>query len=284
MKSLDLIHSLSEMTEASVFDPLHQIVRLAYRKPIRVLIEELLTRNLDEKGLKVFVRHSVESGTDFNLFRSDLDCSVVLSRRFSLQETDRIREKYVELKKILPMLGEIEIFSKSEWTLLSDVLSDRGELIQQLRDLKKIRWMEWKLKSETHPYHTVKARKAILRVLKKYEPRLAGFQVDAVGVEGNHRMLGEGLSKRLRSLVPFAKVLSEVGELDRHEFQFFSREIDATIGSTRDRKSTLNLPFEDALILLSLYPSHEDDDPKVLQLLNRLRATPTLRPMSRAPG
>lgn len=258
---------LARVTERPIFRPFHQRVRRFYEGTLQRFVKKRLIKAFPESKLDLILRHSAATGEGFNAFMSDADFTVVIGVPFSLEKSDQILNHYLRLKTFLPMLGEIEIFSRSEFERLNALWQREGSLLQLLRDIKKIRWMERKIESHSHPYHIYKAKRATQRLVFKYEDYIP--QIDALKVKQNYRLLGKGLSRELKNLVPVHELSVAITSSLPRSFSTYSHDIDATVGS--DTKAALCLDREVAICLLSLLPSHDDDDIQLKAVLDLIR-------------
>ncbi|MBI3544036.1 MAG: hypothetical protein HY075_12260 [Deltaproteobacteria bacterium] len=267
----DALSVLQRSTEARPFAPVHELVRKAYRGPLRALAREALAVATGERRFDLVVRHSAVAGAGFNAFGSDIDLTVVFDDAFSLERSDRMVLAYERLRRVFPPLGELEIFSRPEWERLSELWREHGAVLRLIRDLKKIRWMEWKLVPGLHEYHRYKVKSAIRRLLVELEGEAPAL--DAIPDSGAFSFLRDGFERRLRETVPVFEIPGSPS------FAFRSHELDATIcgGCADAPEGALVLPRASALALAALLPSHHDEDQSLLGSLGAVRADERFR-------
>jgi hypothetical protein len=110
-------------------------------------------------------RHSVLSPGVFNPALSDIDLAVCFPFTPNTQELDSLSRFYRRMRRVIPVLGEMEVYSKSEWTIRTRIERKRamGDLISFLWNVRKMGWIEKKLSASMHPYHAYKLERALHR-------------------------------------------------------------------------------------------------------------------------
>lgn len=153
---------------------LHRLGQWISRSLIFPTLERKLLSDPSQFVVKVELRGSTVASS-YHIFMSDLDITVVLK---NLQALPQVQSSLKKLKKLIPFLGEAEIYTSQEKQTLDRLFVARGELYQRLRDFRKVAWMEVVEAKAPTKFHRRKAQRAVQNILKKYQaqPRVAQNQ------------------------------------------------------------------------------------------------------------
>lgn len=164
-----------------------------------------------------FVRGSLLDLSDYNPFFSDWDIGLVISDECLRDETwdenrRRILDRIQKLRKIIPPLGELEIYSRTEKQELDEIQNEIGPFYRRLRSLRKIKWVEDKLSEASGSvYQTVKARRGLQRCYAR------------LGLAIEETFHSDGWIRALNEVSDFA--IQEFGEAEVEGFDPEGREI-----------------------------------------------------------
>lgn len=119
--------------------------------------------------LQWHARHSVLCPGVFNPALSDIDLTVCFPFTPTAQELDSLSQFYRRARRIVPVLGEMEAYSQSEWAIRTRIERKpaMGALISFLWNVRKMGWIEKKLSMPMHPYHAYKLERALHRCWEK---------------------------------------------------------------------------------------------------------------------
>ncbi len=112
------------------------------------------------------LRHSAAARGEFNLFFSDLDYSAIL-KDDSEKTAASVKKRYYLLKRALPWLGELEMYTEAEHTRLRSISRDWDSAYQRLRHFRKINWMRLALATESRDWVRPKYERAIQKSLAR---------------------------------------------------------------------------------------------------------------------
>ncbi len=189
-------------------------------------------------------RHSVRSSSDYNIFFSDLDLNVILSES-ELSKAAEICLFLLKLKRALPFLGEVEVYSSSEREEMKALLMRVGELHKFLRDVRKLTWVENDDRRFKTPYHRLKFERAVKKILSKMK-----IETD-IRVHYNVGSCASMIEARLNELV----LPRDVPDL---RFQVFSRYLNFGVkqgeGDAHLAANVVSLASPLGLWLLALTP------------------------------
>jgi hypothetical protein len=273
---------LFRWTQSSFFGPIHRAFRWFYSGPVVWVVRGVMRACVavpERRSVEVVVRHSASTGEGFNIFGSDLDLTVLTDRPLSSQRADLFLRAHGRLRWIAPFLGELEFFSKDEWALIQSLQSRHGELLRFFRDLKKIGWMERDLESRVDLYHRYKLKSSIRKLLVRLEGTAP--ELDEIRDRHNRVFLGKGFERRLRELTGGVDARVILGEAIPRSLAVRSQVLLEWVRSPCESliPGGIGLEVGSALTLLALLPSHWQDDPEVVCLLDILRQSDQLRPL-----
>lgn len=164
----DALFAASCILDRREWRPFNETVRRFWAGPGLWAIERLAP-SPSRGALRWNARHSVLSPGVFNPALSDIDLAVCFAFTPNAQELDSLSHFYRRLRRCLPVLGEMEAYSKSEWAIRTRIESKpaMGALIAFLWNVRKMGWMEKKLSTPMHPYHLYKLERALHRCWEK---------------------------------------------------------------------------------------------------------------------
>lgn len=160
-----LLLLLAKLTNNLLFKPIHNLVAASYVKIVVPRIETHLKKSVGDQEIYLKPRHSVKSKNNFNCFLSDLDISVVFKNSTDKLKCINIVHCLNELKKFMPFIGEVEIYTPLEIEELS-TLQIQERNYDFLRNLRKIIWMKKSFTTGATEYHRYKALRSIDLIYK----------------------------------------------------------------------------------------------------------------------
>ena len=119
-------------------------------------------------GVAVLPRHSVTGPGEFRIFQSDLDLALVLEDEPTPVQVASLLTAYERLGHKIWFLGEVEIYTRSEWALRARLHEESGEWIQWLWQIRKIKGQLEAFKRAPSRYHREKARRSFQRAFKTF--------------------------------------------------------------------------------------------------------------------
>ena len=161
------------LSKAPRFRKIHEIARASYQNQVAPALQLSLPKQLKELNPRIEVRNSVEKQeSHFNIFFSDLDFSLILSSTPSPKQNQSLQRWHRNRKRLLPFLGEMEIYTERERELRSKIEGEIGPLIELFWSLRKVIWMTSVTEENPYEYHRRKARGAIVRCLSEISDRV----------------------------------------------------------------------------------------------------------------
>lgn len=118
---------------------------------------------------KLEPRHSTVTGNTFNFLLSDLDLTGIL-KSCGDSATKDLKEYVQSWKRVLPFVGELEIYDIHEKVNLDSLLSKHKTTYETLRRFRKVWWMEYAISIAPTKYHKFKALRAIQTCLNAVAP------------------------------------------------------------------------------------------------------------------
>lgn len=119
-------------------------------------------------------RHSVREPGDFNVLFSDVDFDLVLNRDFHDDERRKLLSRLAKVRRLLPFLGETEIFVAREHRDLEAAEKRAGEVYSFIRMIRKLRWMDEATASNPIAYHRSKASRSNAITRRKISRAVGG--------------------------------------------------------------------------------------------------------------
>lgn len=242
-----------------------------YRRTLTPWLEKSLSRQLREPGLKLRSRHSVHQEDRFNLFESDLDFSVLLpSPSSSGRIVQELKSRYLSWRRLLPFLGEIEIYEPWEWELREKLLAD-SRLLKVLWNLRKWLWVEEKHRKASSPYYVNKAEYST-----RWIRRELGLDPGSPWPESSEsNKIGQAL---MTALTP---AMSEAREASLEAPSGFRRRSDYLgwfllhgLRNETGERFALSLDSDELLTALAILPDSQWVWPEGIESLRTLRGLP----------
>jgi len=223
-----------------------------------LLMLPFLSRSLRrETGveLSLFLRRGAAGKSPvYNPFFSDLDIGIILDDPV---HAARVASAYHGLKKRLIFLGELEIYTKSEYEALSQLKVMYGALYELIRNGRKLFWLRESTRrgrqSRQSRYHRYKARRAMRQILEK-----------------------TGISRPNHG---YEKQIAALWQATRSEFEIRIPRFQGTADffcpylSRRFRLSESAAGISDTLLLLSCTPVSSRGNAQVDSLVREIRRT-----------
>jgi MoaA/NifB/PqqE/SkfB family radical SAM enzyme len=166
------------------FSRMSQWIRQKHLSHTLPWLEARLRQKSGVPDLRLFLRRGAAAPINpvYNPFFSDLDIGIILP---DLKFSDTVASSYHEVRRKLLFLGELEIYSESEFKKLTQLSQSHGELYDLLRNGRKIFWLREESKrskrgrrSLYHRYKTVRAMRQVLakcgitRPHHRYRPQI----------------------------------------------------------------------------------------------------------------
>lgn len=264
---------LAKLTNHFLFKPIHKLVANIYVKIIVPQIETHLKLSVHDQEVYLKPRHSVKSKNNFNCFLSDLDLSVVFKDSTDKLNCVNVVRRLKELKKFLPFIGEVEIYTQLEIDELSKLqLKERS--YDFLRNLRKIIWMKKSFATGATEYHRYKALRSIDLIYKNnfsLESNSPGQLEKAITIWANANFAKElGLIQTLleqNEILPMTEVYS-----DFLGYNFSSQPVSTA------RVNQLILEKKYIALLLALAPEDHHTMPQLNNSVSAIiTSVPTLR-------
>lgn len=155
-----LFSECASLLEHPFFDCFHEFGRTFIRISIVPILRAYFRFWFQADFL---IRNSLNSKGKFHLLYSDWDASVVVHDESIIV---KVESAYRRLRKCLPSLGELEIYSSESYTQLQRLLREYGDSYAELRRFRKLAHMERKLGHANNMYEINKFKRAI-RILNK---------------------------------------------------------------------------------------------------------------------
>lgn len=201
-------------------------------------------------------RHSVLCPGVFNPALSDIDLAVCFPFTPNSEELDSLSRFYRRVRRVVPVLGEMEVYSKSEWAVRTRIERKpaMGALISFLWNVRKMGWIEKKLSSPMHPYHVYKLERALHRCWEK----LGELPVKCP----RRSQLSSASANRLREILMALQVYSES---EAPHAQYYCDYLLCVVGSE------WVLPPATAQSLLSILPPAQSLPPEFQREIHQRR-------------
>jgi|GEM_PF-1987234 len=232
------------------------------------LVTPWLQRRLQQavvSELTLQPRHSVLA-KDFNVFRSDLDYSVVFALEPTPQQVILVTEFIDRHRQFLPFLGELEFYTTDEWQQKQALEKRHRELFTLIRSFRKITWQVKAFAQAPSEFHRQKARNALKRI--------AGVRSKDFELEDIRAAMEQKLKIFLRN-VTFEKEIASPDAV-----QLFSHHLGWEFGtSLKQNDLAVQLTATDCVFFASLLPDGTVAFPEAVEALEELRREPRVREM-----
>jgi len=244
LRALNLAHSL---TSHPLFKPLHLGTRYFYISIFTPGFQWFLRQSIKEPLLQLACRHSVLSKSGFNTFSSDIDYSIILPEEVPAHQQALLVSFYHKVSKYLVFIGELELYTFSEWELKQSLENTYADTFNLIRQIRKIVWQELAWKSATSDYHRSKAINSLQRLLVSFESKTQAREKD------NLTQIGTSLEKQLYFL--FKASLTEFSLQDPLQLTGYSDYLGCWLTNTHQiTSSTITLSTRSLILFASLLP------------------------------
>jgi hypothetical protein len=193
-----------------------------------------------------------------------------------MHASEEIVQRFYFWKRKLPFIGELELYARSELAELEEIFADPAAVYPAIRRVRKLSWMENLLPNAPSEYHRFKAERSIAKVLSKEGINYFEHRSD-------YRAL---FSKKVQAWIAssFSDVLKressysfeELSGLAMLQSDYYSTKIWPN-SSHIPQAGEVSLPQALGWILVALTPRLSFEDPKINDIVRRLRAEPTIR-------
>jgi hypothetical protein len=92
-----------------------------------------------------------------------VDFTVITESELHLEQYQKIQKQYLWLKKIIPNLGEYEIYQWDEWKV-KESLQNEEPFLLKIRTLRKLRWAYKDRRTHFHRYHIYKRNRGFQKI------------------------------------------------------------------------------------------------------------------------
>lgn len=162
-------------------------------------------------GVRPSLRNSARAKGRYHLLFSDWDVSVVVAHEASVSFVSRV---YKGFRRLVPPLGELEIYLPVELEELNRLLSRQGDVYHKLRKYRKLGVLRRRLFLEQREFGRLKLERAI------------GFLSQELGLEGGHwATYFQGLTEVCQSLVKSKAQALPALTRDSDYFLYFDQRI-----------------------------------------------------------
>lgn len=169
IRNMTVLRCLEHMARVADTAPLspyvNETVRGFYLKIVTPVLRIFLFDRKSNALLRLVPRHSVVERGVFNVFLSDVDYTLVIASSASEFAVSRLIERYQRLTRYFWFLGEIEVYSEKEQTVLEEIRRCDSFTINFVWRLRKLRWQQKAHAAAASSYHRFKAERAIRRLL-----------------------------------------------------------------------------------------------------------------------
>jgi hypothetical protein len=228
------------------------------------------------RNLQLEVRNSSLSSKDYSAFLSDLDLAAIGD--FTEEEVSKLRSLHDQIRKVLVIIGELEIYSVDEWVRRPVLLQILEPFYTPLRLVRKLRWMLRAIDSSS-ALAALRAKRGLIKALDK----LGLKKSDSADLRvGRQTQLEPVLTKISEDIFKKWNLTVEPPQ-EPFSFQIALLELKFV-----DEKSPVdtNLPYvripsEHALLLASIFP-HPTYEGLNYERLSALRSHPKVREYLRA--
>jgi hypothetical protein len=193
----DLLLRLAKITDSNRFWLLHFAVAWAYSNIVPIFLFNYFAFKSGSLKLKVIPRHSALSRRSFNTFLSDLDISIVVPDNLE-QKLTQYAKSHSFLRRFFLFLGEVELYTQTEFEQLNILLAKHGDIYFFLRDVRKIRWMELAITPHSTLYQKYKMQRAIQLSIHRLGLKMAANS------ENNLNQARLQLSTQIKKVLPIS--------------------------------------------------------------------------------
>lgn len=143
---------------------LHEWARFIIINLLVPLLKIFFCINYRIRPVKIILRHSIHESQNFNLFMSDIDTRIIISRADDLHS---VLTMYKKMKFLLPLLGETEVWTASEFENYLSLKSLESEQIWgKLFEIRKWHWQKLKLAQAVEDYERTKIQRGLKKSLR----------------------------------------------------------------------------------------------------------------------
>jgi hypothetical protein len=259
-----VLYGGARLSRKKVFIVPNEISRQIYLHLITPVME-LYLRASTPLRIRLLPRHSVLSSRHFSVFESDIDYSLIFYGSASQAELLRLQKKFRVLQKILPFVGELEIYADWEQRLKSSVLPEHTKLLELIHLLRKWTWQLSSMEMAPTKYHREKARRSIDSIRRRL-----GLEVGAV----------EPASEDILSLQTQINAILQpvtVAATGIHSVSHFLGWTITTSERERETPFLLTLRAETAIAFLSILPNMSEHQETWRELLRIEREKPAIK-------
>jgi hypothetical protein len=141
--------------------PINSFLYPLYRYIIPIFLSFYLSKKTNS-NLQVFIRQGlINKFIKFNFLFSDLDIGIIVDDNF---DETKLKQTYYQLKKYIKFLGEIEVYTSTEYDQYSNRPKEFLDLYCKIRKTRQLNWLRGRLKEQPARgfYHRLKDHRKIL--------------------------------------------------------------------------------------------------------------------------
>ncbi len=162
MKRSNHLYFAAKILDQNIFWPIHLTVFQIYNLILVPLAHHQLRKEISQ-SLRIQIRRT----SNFHFLLDPLDLILIVDE-LGEQTLSKIQGSIKSLRRKIPVLGQIEIYTSAEFSEISQLKESNQRNYELLRDARSIRWQEEACASADTQYHKYKAIRAIENTLKKY--------------------------------------------------------------------------------------------------------------------
>lgn len=160
---LNLLGVIANLLSLKIFSPLHRSMQFILSHTLPFMLKVIW-------GYQWQLRRSITQSGEYHILMSDVDMALILPLNADPLKVQKIILGYLNLKKILRFLGELEVYFSHEWTEKIELETGNfAGAISLIRDFRKLRWCELDFERYSDSYHHSKAKRAIQKLNLKLE-------------------------------------------------------------------------------------------------------------------
>jgi hypothetical protein len=265
---------LDSWTDSILFWPLHNSVRLFYLHFFTPFFEWLVQWSSGIEVLELVPRHSVRSASNFKIFRSDLDYTVLIPQGLGADSVKKIKAVYKKWRDIFLFIGELEINTREEFEVRSHLKEQYRAYIEPIYLLRKWKYLEREIQNAPTAYHRNKAVKSLTRVAEQF-----GIPSQLVLDKNVGVLIGEFFEARLSTLKSSLPIRSTESDFTNQTFSHF---LGWNISMHMPMARSLFLSKPTTLVLASLLPDGTDFLPHSKSTLMKMRHHDSLQSVCHA--
>jgi hypothetical protein len=251
---LSALFFLAEKTEDWIW--FHALFRRAAIHVFTPVIQKAVLRDL---RCELICRNSVLTASSYNVFRSDIDYTVLFETEPSAATVRKLKTRMERLRRFFPFVGETEVYLRDEWTRKVQLA---GPVLRLVQFLRKIAWQTQAIRHSQDPYHRRKAERALMRMIDMRTLKYSPVLVQNCARQQVREFLREYPSVNWS-----------------HQVSAYSHFLGWTFGTSLVSEASpyLHLTSAECLLLAALTPGGHHALAEEVALIHKLRTIPKIR-------